>query len=178
MPDDTHLLIAGGGPAALEAALAVQRLAGDRFRITLLSDRDEFMYRAVAVAEPFGLASPERFSLPRFAAERGFGLRQAVARAVDPARHRLLCADGEAVSYDVLLLALGARLEDAIPGALTFRGPQDSARLRDALEALRAGAPLRVAFVAGPETAWTLPLYELALLAARWGEEQIGRAHV
>jgi hypothetical protein len=32
MPDRTHLLIVGGGPAALEAALAVKRLAGDRPR--------------------------------------------------------------------------------------------------------------------------------------------------
>ena len=36
-----ELLIAGGGPAALEGALAVQRLAGERVSITLLSDRDE-----------------------------------------------------------------------------------------------------------------------------------------
>ena len=43
--------------------------------------------------------------------------------------------------------------------------------MREALESLHAGVPLRVAFVAGPETAWTLPLYELALMAARWGAE-------
>ena len=72
------------------------------------------------------------------------------------------------MAYDALLLALGARPEEAIPGALTFRGPDDVVRLRDALERLHSGEPLRVAFVAGPETAWTLPLYELALLTARW----------
>jgi sulfide:quinone oxidoreductase len=164
------LLIAGGGPAALEAALAVQRLAGDRVDITLLADRDEFVYRPVSVAEPFGFASAQRFSLPRLAAERGFELvRDSVAR-VDADHHRVLTRDGGQRSYDTLLLALGARPEEAIPGALTFRGPEDSARLRAALEQLHAGEPLRVAFVAGAETAWTLPLYELALMTAHWAD--------
>jgi sulfide:quinone oxidoreductase len=167
-----HLLVAGGGPAALEGALAVQRLAGERVRITLLSDQDTFVYRPVAVAEPFGLATPQRFSLARLAADRGFALRRGTVRAVDGDAHRALIADGEPVAYDLLLLALGAHWEEAIPGALTFRGPEDASRLRAALEALHSGEPLRVAFVAGAETAWTLPLYELALLTARWAAER------
>ena len=76
------------------------------------------------------------------------------------------------MAYDTLLLALGARAEEAVPGALTFRGPEDSARLRAALEHLHAGEPLRVAFVAAAGTAWTLPLYELALMTARWADER------
>ena len=123
MPDRTHLLIAGGGPAALEAALAIRRLAGERFRITLLSSRDEFVYRPVAVAEPFGFLTPERFSLPRMAAALGVDLRLAVLAEVDPESHHVVCADGETLSYDVLLLALGARPGESIPGALTFPWP-------------------------------------------------------
>ena len=74
------------------------------------------------------------------------------------------------VPYETLLIALGARAEEAIPGAITFRGPEDSARLRAALEQLHAGEPLRVAFVVGTDTAWTLPVYELALMTVRWAE--------
>jgi sulfide:quinone oxidoreductase len=166
-----HLLVAGGGPAALEGALAVQRLAGKRVRITLLSDQDTFVYRPHAVAEPFGLAAPQRFSLACLAADRGFALQRGTLRAVDPDGHRALTADGASVEYDALLLALGARWQEAVPGAVTFRGPEDAAKLRGALEQLHSGEPLRVAFVAGPETAWTLPLYELALLTARWAGE-------
>ena len=81
------------------------------------------------------------------------------------------CHDGTTLAYDVLLLALGARAVEAVPGALTFRGPQDSLRLRAQLERLRPGAPTRVAFVAAPEVAWTLPLYELALMTVRWAAE-------
>jgi sulfide:quinone oxidoreductase len=171
MPDRSELLIAGGGPAALEGALAIQRLAGERIHVTLLSDRDDFVYRPVAVAEPFGLAPPERFSLRGIAADRGFGLKLGRLRAVDAPGHRAICDAGEPVPYDTLLLAVGARSEEAVPGALTFRGPQDSSRLRSALERLGRG-PSRIAFVSSPETAWTLPLYELALMTAQWSAER------
>src|SRR3954447_8905348 len=142
------LLIAGGGPAALEGALAVQRLAGERVDITLLSSEDEFVYRPVSVAEPFGFASAQRFSLARMAADRGFALRLGRVTAVEPDHHRVRLHDGAEGGYDTLLLALGARAEEAVPGALSFGGPQDSARLRTMLGHLHAGEPLRVAFVA------------------------------
>jgi len=167
MTEPTHLLIAGGGPAALEAALAVQRLAAERVRVTLLSDRAELVHRPLAVAAPFGFGEPQRFSLAALAADRGFALQRGRLRAVDAERHRTLLDGGE-LHYDALLLALGARAEEALPGALTFRGPEDVAPLRDALRRLHTGEPLRVAFVVPPRTAWSLPAYELALLTARW----------
>jgi sulfide:quinone oxidoreductase len=172
MPDPTQLVIVGGGPAALEAALAVQRLAAERVHITLLCDRDEFVYRPVAVAEPFGFAAAERFSLAAIAADRGFTLMPGTLASVVPDRHRVLLADGSAVEYDALLLAIGARGVDSVPGALTFNGPADARALRRELERLHSGEPLRAAFVAGPDTAWTLPLYELAMLTARWAQER------
>jgi sulfide:quinone oxidoreductase len=171
MPDRSELLIAGGGPAALEGALAVQRLAGERVHVTLLADRDDFIYRPLSVAEPFGLAPPERFTLRGIAADRGFGLLIGALRSVVPDEHAVIYGDGIRASYDTLLLAIGARPEEAVPGALTFRGQQDSRRLRNALERLPRG-PRRVAFAAGPETGWTLPLYELALMTARWSAEK------
>ena len=172
MTDPLHLLVVGGGPAAVEGALAVQRLAGERVDVTLLSQNDEFVYRPVAVAQPFGFAGPQRFSLSRLAAERGFTFHRGALRSVDAKARRVHTDEGGELSYDALLLALGARAEEAIPGALTFRGSEDSARLRAALENLHCGEPLRVAFVASAETAWTLPLYELALLTARWADER------
>src|SRR4051794_2522016 len=128
-----HVLIAGGGPAALEGALAVQRPAGERVRVTLLSDRDEFVYRPLAVAEPFGHAPAQRFSLSALAADRNFTLHHGALNSVNAAAQRVTLTDGTELTYDALLLAVGARSEEAIPGALTFRGPEDSARLRMAL---------------------------------------------
>src|SRR5690349_20316718 len=130
------LLIAGGGPAALEGALVAQRLAGERIRITLLSASDQLCYRPVSVAEPFGLAVAQRFSLAQIAAERGFTLELGRLRSVYASRQRIFTTTGRELPYDALLLALGARAQDAVPGAIMFRGPEDSARLRAALEHL------------------------------------------
>jgi hypothetical protein len=60
----------------------------------------------------------------------------------------------------------------ALEGAVSFRGPEDAARLRAAFDRLYAGERLRVAFVAVREPPWTLPLYELALLTARVAGER------
>lgn len=54
------VLIAGAGPAGLEAALAVRELAGDRVTITLLAPEDELAYRPLSVADPFTLAITRR----------------------------------------------------------------------------------------------------------------------
>ena len=48
------MLIAGGGIAGLEAMLALSELADDRVDIELLTPSDEFVYRPMLVAEPFG----------------------------------------------------------------------------------------------------------------------------
>ena len=166
-----HAVIAGGGPAALEGALKLQLLAGDRVRITLVAPEPAFPYRPLSVAEPFGLAPVVRFSLPRLAAERGFAYVQDALASVDVAARQLRTTGGETIAYDALLVAIGARAEVALPGALTFRGSEDVPALRNALEALATGIR-RVAFVAAPATMWTLPLYELAVMTSRWAAEQ------
>jgi sulfide:quinone oxidoreductase len=167
MLDSRHIVIAGGGPAATETALAVRRLAGDRARVTLVSSSDALVYRPLAVEEPFGMAATLRVSLPRLAAERGFAFLRAPVRAVD-ADARRIDADGRWLDYDALVLALGAAQAQAVPGAITFRGEEDAGAVRTALERLHAGTPLRAAFVVPEGTFWTLPVYELALLTARW----------
>lgn len=166
-----QVVIAGGGPAALEGALKLQLLAQDRVHITLLSPDPEFHYRPLAVAEPFGLAPPVQFSLPRLATDRGFAYVNDALACVDVAERRVHLASGATFAFDALLVAIGARSEVAVPGALTFRGSEDVRALRDALEALTGGIS-RVAFVAAAATAWTLPLYELAVLTSRWAAEK------
>ena len=58
-----RVLIAGGGVAALEAALALRHLAEDRVRIELLAPEPRFWYRPLAVAAPFELGDVLHFEL-------------------------------------------------------------------------------------------------------------------
>ena len=167
-----QVLIAGGGPAALETALALQRLAGDRVAITLLAPDIELVYRPLSVAEPFGGAAPRSFSVAALAADRGFGLRRDAVAAVDPDARLVTTVADATLGYDALVLAIGAEPVEAVPGAVTFRGTADSSRVhRRLLQALQRPAP-RVAFVAAPSTAWTLPIYEMALLSVGWAAER------
>jgi anaerobic glycerol-3-phosphate dehydrogenase len=48
-----EVVIAGGGVAALEAAIALREIAGDRVALTLVAPDTDFSYRALAVREPF-----------------------------------------------------------------------------------------------------------------------------
>jgi len=161
-----RVLVAGAGVAGLETVLALQALAGDRTAIELLAPDRHFTYRPLAVAEPFAPGSVQRFPIAAIAADRAVPLvRDAVAQV--HADDRVVeTQDGSRLEYDALVLALGSRPTEAVPGALTFRGPQDVGRVGDVVAALRAGTIRRVAFVVPGGTSWALPLYELALQAA------------
>ena len=71
MDRDEHVLIAGGGVAALEAMLALKALAGDLLSVGLVAPEPQFWYRPLAVAEPFGLAAVRHFDLAVLANEAG-----------------------------------------------------------------------------------------------------------
>jgi sulfide:quinone oxidoreductase len=166
-PTPGHVVIVGGGVAALEALLALQALAGDRVDVTLVSQHDWFVDRPVTVAEPFGLASAARHSVPDIVAERGARFVGATVLAVDAEAHRVSCADGTELGFDTLILAPGARLRAPVADAIAF-GLEGSIRaIGEMLDRLRSGEARSVAFVAPSTTGWLLPLYELALMTAR-----------
>ena len=54
MPGKHHVLVAGGGVAALEAMVLLRREAADLVDVELLSPDRDFFYRPLAVGEPFG----------------------------------------------------------------------------------------------------------------------------
>jgi sulfide:quinone oxidoreductase len=159
-----HVLIAGGGVAALEATLALRALAEDRVDIELLAPDDDFVYRPMAVAEPFDQGDARRFPLARLVELAGARLNPGTLAGVDLDRRRVETADGRELDWDVLLLALGARTREGIPGGLTFRGPDDRAALAELVDDARAGHVRSITFALPTLAAWPLPLYELALM--------------
>jgi sulfide:quinone oxidoreductase len=159
------VLIAGGGVAALEATLALRALAQERVAITLVAPESDFTYRPLAVAEPFRVGEVRRFPLRPLVEAAGAELRRGSVAAVNPDR-RVAVAEGgqEELRYEVLLLALGAVAREAVPGALTFRGPEDGPALAGLLERAVEGEFRSLVFALPAGVTWSLPLYELALL--------------
>jgi sulfide:quinone oxidoreductase len=168
----TRVLIAGGGVAALEAALALRALAEDRVSVELLAPEPHFWYRPLAVAEPFDLGEVRQFELPELAAAAGATFSPGALTGVDARGRQAQTTAGSSIPYDVLLVACGAGPTAAVPGALTFRGPADTEKIRRLLEEILAGEVGRVAFVVPSGAVWSLPIYELALMTAAYLAER------
>jgi sulfide:quinone oxidoreductase len=166
-----RVLIAGGGVAALEAMVALRALAEERVEIELLAPDRDFFYRPLAVAEPFGTGEALRFDLSALAASCGARHRLGSLVAVLPSEHRVTVAYDDSLTYDALLLALGARRRIALPGALTYRGSEDTAAFSQILEEAMSGAVGSIAFAVPSGVTWPLPLYELTIQAATQLEE-------
>ena len=166
-----HVIVAGGGVAGLEACLALRAYAPEQeVRIELLSPARKFEYRPLAVLEPFGAGSAWSLPLERFARDQDVVLRPDGLASVDVARRCAHTTGGAAVAYHALLVAIGARPRCDLPGALTFRGSEDSVAFERLLDGLAAGRDRTVAFVVPDGAHWSLPIYELALMtAARLG---------
>src|SRR6266545_636022 len=168
----TRVLIAGGGVAALEAALALRELGEGRVSVEMLAPEPEFWYRPLAVAEPFDLGEMRHFDLAALAVAAGATFSPGALSAVDAGSRLAHTSVGGSVPYDVLLVACGAGPIPAVSGALTFRGPADTERIRMLLEEIVAGQVGRVAFVVPWGAVWSLPIYELALMTAAYLAER------
>jgi sulfide:quinone oxidoreductase len=167
-------VVAGGGVAGLEALLALRDLAGDRVELTLVCPQPEFVYRPMAVGEPFGRGHAARHRLVDIA--RDLGVTR-IAEALDEVRadERTAVTDaGREVGYDGLLVAVGAHSEPVFRRALTWTPESDRELFAGLLADLEEGYSKRVAFVVPPGVAWALPAYELALMTAwqAWGMNQ------
>jgi sulfide:quinone oxidoreductase len=169
--DRLGVLIAGGGIAGLEALLALSDLAGDRVEITLVSPEPEFVYKPLAVEEPFTPAATERHELAPIVEERGATLVADRLGAIDPGGHSAELGDGSALSYDVAMICIGAKPRVAFSGAETLRTSGDPIDIDGLLRRAADHPSKRLAFLLPPEGSWPLPVYELALLSARRAAE-------
>ena len=170
-----HIVVVGAGVSGLETALALNAIAHEYVSVELIAPEREFTYRPLAVAEPFQMGEVRRFPLDQLVQAAGAELRNGSLVGVDADAKRALLANGQSVAYDMLVLALGGRPREAVPGALTFRGQEDGGALANLLERVTAGELHRLAFVAPPGASWLLPLYELAFISSEYLSEHMTR---
>ena len=81
-----RILIAGGGVAGLESAIALHEMAGDRVEVTICSPSEDFIYRPFAVAEPYGASRAMRYGMEELAKRCGADFHLASIASVDRKR--------------------------------------------------------------------------------------------
>lgn len=163
-----RVVIAGGGVAALEAAITLETLAADSLSVTVISPRYDFCWRAEQVAESFGGVPVKHYELPRLCAKLGVTFIHDALHSVRTQTRDVQLASGLELEYDSLLLAIGASAYPAFTAGICFdRSTEaDLEAFAELLGDLDSGLASRVAFVVPRGITWPLPAYELALLAA------------
>jgi sulfide:quinone oxidoreductase len=177
MAEPMNVLIAGGGVVGLEMLLALRDLASERVRCTLLTPEAEFVYRPMAVAEPFARGQAAHHRLDAIASELGAELVAGRLVEVDVDAREAVTDGGRRLGYDALVIGVGADSEPALPRALTWTPESDAEVYGGLLRDLDEGYTKRVAFVVPVGAAWPLPAYELALMTA-WQARAMGHDDV
>jgi sulfide:quinone oxidoreductase len=161
-----NVLICGGGIAGIEGLLRLRRLAGERVELTLVSPEEEFVCRPLAVREPFGLASVRSYPLEQIASDTGARWIQDRLGRIDVDACTLHTEGGRELSYDAMLLAVGARESAPFEHADVFTDRDSDQSFRGIVREIELGHARSVAFVLPQGPVWPVPLYELALMTA------------
>src|SRR5579884_1713675 len=127
-----RVLVAGGGVAGVETALALHELAGEKVAVTLLAPERDFVQRPARVAEPLTGRPPLRIPLADIARHAGAELLQDQLSRVDAGERLVHTKAGRRLGYDALVLALGTTAHPRFRHALTI----DETRLNEQFTAL------------------------------------------
>ena len=160
-----RVFIAGGGVAGIEALLALRHLAGDRVDVTLAAPTPEFIYKPLAVEEPFRPEPAMRKELePLVSGSGGSFVRKAVRR-IDPDRGVAEFDDDTSIDFDAAIVCIGAKAMSAFPHAETLRTSGEPIDIDGLLRRAAVHEFGRMVFIVPPTGSWPLPVYELALMA-------------
>lgn len=161
-----EVLIIGGGVAGLEAAFALQEFAGERARVRVISRGDEFVYRPLAIGEPFNRSHAPRYRLQELVERAGAELIIDALAHVDVPMRRVRLASGAQLSYHALLVATGAHKQFVYEHASNLDDGHIDDLLHGIVQDIEEGYVRRLAVVVPAPMPWPLPAYEAALMAS------------
>lgn len=182
------VVIAGGGFGGLETAFMLRMRMHDDVDISLVSDRDSFLFKPNTIYIPFG-ADPQSLlvDLHKPLRKKHISFFNGSVKELDPDRQRLSLADGTALHYDTLVLATGATMRpEEIPGlndnAATIFTPEKMQELKEKLvvleERARRGHDQKVLFLVPPNNKCSGPLYEIVFMLETWARRRGIRDHL
>ncbi|GAB4156589.1 MAG: FAD/NAD(P)-binding oxidoreductase [Roseiflexaceae bacterium] len=171
------VVVLGGGFGGLETAFYLRMRLHDRADITIVSDRDYFMFKPNTIYIPFGL-DPDalKIDLAKPTHKQGITFIRDRVREIDPLT-RMVLAEHQQIPYDFLVVATGAGMRpDEVSGlgeyAETVWTAQDMLKLRlryyNLVEDAKAGRRQQVLFLVPPNNKCSGPLYEMVMMLDTW----------
>lgn len=140
------ILIVGGGYAGIMAANRVARRTTSDIRVVLVSGQDELVHR-VRLHEMLAGTRTRRYALQDVLHRRVQRVREWVTR-IDAGASACELASGRRLPYDQLILAIGSRVDDSVPGVREHGGalasPDAALAFADKLRELPSGATVAV----------------------------------
>lgn len=161
-----RVVVCGGGIAAVEGLLRLRRLAGDSVDVCLMAPNDDLVMRPLAVREPFAAGPPSSYPLQRIVADTDAEWKRDSLAWVERDSQLVHPEAGEAIRYDALLVATGARQVPAFSHIGTFRDDKADETFQGVIQDIEGGYTKSVAFLLPSGPVYPLPLYELALMTA------------
>jgi sulfide:quinone oxidoreductase len=173
-----EVAVLGGGFGGLESAFYLRKKVGKKANITLVSDRDKFLFKPNTIYVPFGM-NPEKlmFGLDKPTRKKDIKFVHSAVTELDPEVKKVTTADGTTVKYDYLIISTGAGMRpDEIPGmpeyANTIWTPGEMKKLgvslNRAVENAQSGKHQKILFVVPPNNKCSGPLYEIVQMTDVW----------
>ena len=139
------VVLGGGVGGTIVANLLARRLRREEAQVTLVDRDGKHVYQPAFLYVAFGRMDPRKVARDeRRLLHRNVRLVLGQAERIDAERKEVHLADGRALAYDRLVIALGARLApEELPGmekaALHFYSLPAAMRMHDALERFPGG---------------------------------------
>jgi NADH dehydrogenase FAD-containing subunit len=176
MTSKPKVVVIGGGFAGLETTFYLRHMLSDKVDLTLVSDKDYFMFKPNTIYIPFG-ADPEKLKvdLVRPTTRKEIELIVSEAKGIDAESKKVITQNGEA-DYDYLVVATGAAMRpEEIPGLTEYANTpwtaEEMTELGVSLNRLAENAKTekqKLLFLVPPNNKCSGPLYELVMMTDTW----------
>jgi sulfide:quinone oxidoreductase len=173
-----RVVVLGGGFAGLETAYMLRMKLHDAVDLSVVSDRDSFLFKPNTIYIPFGAEEKSlRIPLHKPLHRRDIAFHQGRVAEVHFDDKRVHVDDGSVVPYDFLVIGTGATMRPSeVPGlaehASTIWTPGEMRSLGERLEALYVrslrGEHSEVLFLVPPNNKCSGPLYEIVFMLETW----------
>ena len=115
------VVVLGANFGGLTASLSLKKELGADVDVTVVSDRDYFLFNPSLIWLPFGLrdAGNVTFPVAPTLENGGVDFIQSAAKELKPDTKKVLLENGQEIDYDYLVIATGTRNKpEAVPGLL------------------------------------------------------------